>query len=195
LTEARPSTIDVRSTVFVRHCVAMATWFSRSGWAFAFVVGAVIATVIASASVNGASAAAGSNVCTTTGLTTAVAKRAFGAGGRATSQIYGYSTPICAIAPAGLYVFLYPKSAQSAFQIRSQASGYPSAALAKLPRPSGLGSGPVLFVKQKSEPPGPVWMDFEAGAYVVELQTPEATGPSTQQQWAAIARAIYAHLH
>ena len=152
-----------------------------------FQLGAILAAalLIGAAAAATSSAATPSNVCRATGVTNAVTAKIFVAGVRAKSTFdqVGY----CTIGNTYVVINLYPRSD---YATRPAASGYPGLGGVKLAKPSGLGPGPVFFLKRAGLV---TWMDFEGGPYVVELKLTGPTSPP-QSQWVALARAIHAHL-
>jgi hypothetical protein len=130
-----------------------------------------------------ASAAAAPGICTTAGVTTTVAAKAFGSGTTAKNIGVAGEAPNCGLYSPGsgvatANVFLYPKSQAAAQKALYDSSG-------KAPTVSGLGSGAVFVnLTQVGE------VEFIAGAHYVEVDGP----PSLLPKLKTLARAIYGKL-
>jgi hypothetical protein len=146
--------------------------------------GAVPAAVLAFVAAFGvATAGAASGVCTTAGVTTALAAKAFGPGTTAKDVNVTGEAANCGLYTQGskvatANVFLYPKSDAAAQKALYDSNG-------KAPAVSGLGSGAIFVnLMQVGE------VEFTAGAHYVEVDGP----PSLLPKLKTLARAIYAKL-
>ncbi len=156
-------------------------------------LGLLLGTAVIAASWAGlAHAGAAPNLCTTTGVTPAVATRIFGHRAAALFVTVHSPTVYCQVnqspSDQNLEIFLYPKSA---FQARFAPfeMNY-SASYSKLPL-SGLGSGAAMTHFGQH----PDVLFFKAANYTVEIDDLLNTAPyPTEAEVISLAHAIHAHL-